>query len=162
MRLRARIEVIAPKHLIGIGARMSVRNDATARLWQTLMPRRGEIEGRISSDCVSMKVYAPGEGPGRALTAATEFDKWAAVEVRESSSVPPGMQSYRLAGGRYAVFRHSGPASRFEQTLTYIFGEWLPESRYRLDDREHFEVLPETWHPDGPQAYEDIFVPIRE
>jgi len=161
MRPAASIRHVAPKSLIGIGARMSIRNDATAGLWRTLMPRRREIVGRLSTSYVSMRVYAPGIASNLESMLSGDFEKWAAVEVEPGSRVPDGMRAYRLNGGDYAVFRHRGPASRFQDTMRYILADWLPASGYLLDDREHFEVLPENWAAEDDDAYEDIFIPIR-
>jgi AraC family transcriptional regulator len=88
------------------------------------------------------------------------FEKWATVEVSSFSSIPPGMKSYTLQGGKYAVFVHEGPASAFSKTFQFIFGEWLPESGFELDNREHFEVLPEGYSPVDPNAKEEFWVPI--
>ena len=54
------------------------------------------------------------------------------------------MEICMLRGGTYAIFRHRGLASTSAKTMPYIMGSWLPNSTYELDNREHFEVLPES------------------
>lgn len=88
------------------------------------------------------------------------FVKWAAVEVTDLDVVPEGMQSYSLAGGFYAVFDHRGPATD-TSTIRSVFGEWLPNAEYVLDNREHFEVLPENYDPFDPDAHEEYWIPVR-
>jgi AraC family transcriptional regulator len=83
------------------------------------------------------------------------------VEVSSMADVPSDMEIYDLQGGKYAVFNHQGPASEASKTMRYIFGEWIPNSEYTLDDREHFEVLPEGYNPMDPQATEEIWVPVK-
>jgi AraC family transcriptional regulator len=46
--------------------------------------------------------------------------------------------------------------------MGYIFGEWLPNSSYELDTREHFEILSEGYRPDDRDAEEEIWIPIRK
>ena len=96
------------------------------------------------------------------MTAETEFEKWAVVEVSRAESLPDGMETYKLQGGLYAVFLHEGPASMAPKTLQYIFSKWLPQSGYEVDGREHFEVLREGYDPQDPGAREFIWIPIRE
>ncbi len=71
-----------------------------------------------------------------------------------------GMESYELEGGLYAVFTHLGPATDLS-TVMYIFQDWLPLSDYVLDDREHFEVLPQGYKPTDPNAREEFWIPVR-
>ena len=160
--MEPRIEVIPAKKLVGVGATMSLAEDSTPRLWRSLMPRRGEIADRATSSYISMRVYGkPGMAVEEMFAPDTVFEKWAAVEVSSYDSVPEGLARHALTGGMYAVFVHEGPASSFPLTMRRIFGDWLPASDYELDDREHFEVVPEGWKADDPGAREEIWVPVR-
>jgi len=60
-----------------------------------------------------------------------------------------------------AMFLYRGPASAFGQVIGQIFGQWLPNSGYSLDDRPHFEVLPKGYRMDDPNAEEEIWIPIK-
>jgi AraC family transcriptional regulator len=149
-------------HIVGVGEIMSMANDATSRLWKTLMPRREDISGRVSTSYVSMRVHLKRGMPLAEMFApATRFEKWAAVEVAEPAVVPAGMRSHTIKGGLYAVFVHKGSSRLFPETMRYIFGAWLPSSEYELDDREQFEIVPEDWRPDDEDASEEIYIPIR-
>ncbi len=92
----------------------------------------------------------------------SRFEKWAVVEVSSFTGVPYGMETYELQGGKYAVFVHHGPARAVAGTFQYIFSEWLPNSGYELDNREHFEKLPEGYDPMDLAAREEIWIPIKE
>ncbi len=157
--MEPRIEILEPKKLIGVCSDMSLAHDTTAELWKTFMPRRGDVHNRKNADYISMRVYS--EHQEHLFFPTTVFTKWAAVEVLDHDDVPEGMDAYSLSGGKYAVFTHKGPASTFPKTMQYIFGEWLPESAFDLDDREHFEVLPEGYSPIDPEAEEEVWVPIQ-
>jgi AraC family transcriptional regulator len=127
------------------------------------MPKRSGIENRVPDRYISMRVYSGSQAPIEEMFApATEFEKWAAVEVTDYGCVPDGLECYRLEGGDYAVFLHRGPARSFPDTMRYIFADWLPRSGFELDAREHFEVRGENWRADDENAEEHLYIPIRK
>jgi AraC family transcriptional regulator len=91
----------------------------------------------------------------------TEFEKWAAVAVTDFNEIPEEMEPFILAGGLYAVFVHKGDVSTASNTFQYIFGTWLPNSEYVLDDRFHFELLGEKYKNNDPSSEEEIWIPIQ-
>ncbi len=157
--MKSRTVIIEPKILLGMSQRMTLSDNQTKSLWKRFMPRRGEVLNRATNDYVSMQVYDPAAGAWFLPT--TVFEKWAVVEVRSCDSIPEGMRRYDLAGGEYAVFEHKGPASDYPDSIRFIFGQWLPESDYELDQREQFEILPEEYDPVDAEAEEEIWIPIR-
>lgn len=154
--MEPRIKELEPKKLIGIRMKMSLSVNKTKELWQKFMPRRKEIKNRKNANYISMQKYPDN------WTFAPDalFEKWAAVEVSSFVDIPSGMETYLLKGGKYAVFVHHGPASAAAETMQYIFGQWLPKSAYKLDKREHFEILPKGYNPLDPEAEEEIWIPI--
>lgn len=159
MNIEPRIEFSAEKRLIGHRLEMSLLENKTAQLWGRFMPRRNEIAGKVGSDFISMQVYNPANGSPFAPD--TLFEKWAAVEVEESTVVPDGMELYHFNGGKYAVFDYQGPASGAPDLFRFIFFEWLPNSDFEIDDREHFEVLGESYSPADLAAQEEIWIPVK-
>ncbi len=157
MTVEPKIVALAETHLVGVHKTMSRSADLTPDLWRSFMPRRGEVRHRSNSNFISMQIFP--NGPAQVADPEATFTKWAAVEVSPDSNLPEGMQRYTLSGGLYAVFHHQGPATDIS-TFMYAFGTWLPGSAYALDDREHFEVLPENYQPMAPDAEEDIWIPI--
>ncbi len=158
--MEPRIEILEPKKLIGIHQEMSLAENKTSELWQKFMPRRNWVKNRLTSDYISMQIYR--ENQNTMFSPTTLFKKWAAVEVLNHEDIPDNMEPYSLDGGRYAVFIHKGPASSFPNTMQYIFGNWLPESKYELDNREHFEVLPVGYSAVDPEAQEEVWIPIKK
>ncbi|MBK9487732.1 MAG: GyrI-like domain-containing protein [Haliscomenobacter sp.] len=152
-----KIETLPSKKLIGKRLKMSFLNDITAELWGSFMPYRKDILHKIGIDLYSMQIF---ESPPSFKTDAT-FQKWAAVEVSSFEVVPEGMEAHILAGGLYAVFLHQGPASAFQKTFQFIFDEWLPNSEYTLDHREHFELLGPKYKNNDPSSEEEIWIPIK-
>jgi len=156
--MQPKIETIPSRKLVGIRQKMSLAEDLTAQLWRSFMPRRHEVKYRASNEYLSMQVYS--KTAGQIFSPTTVFEKWAAVEVLSYDTVPTSMENYSLSGGRYAIFIHNGPASTAPRTMQHIFGTWLPGSGYELDDREHFEILPEGYDPLDEQAQEEVWIPI--
>ncbi len=83
------------------------------------------------------------------------------TEIIPHGDIPDKMESYSLSGGKYAVFIHNGPVNTFPETMRYIFESWLPISEYEIDNREHFEILPENYNPMDPEAREEVWIPIK-
>ncbi|MCP5183022.1 MAG: GyrI-like domain-containing protein [Pseudomonadales bacterium] len=152
-----RIETLPPRLLVGVSLPMSRTRDRTQELWRSFGPRIREVGNRVSGDRLSMQVYA---GDARqVLDPEALFLKWAAVEVADFGSVPAGLDTYELAGGLYAVFRHQGPATDIS-TFLHIYTEWLPSAPFDLDHREHFEVLPPGYDPMAASAEEFYWIPV--
>lgn len=154
--MEPRIEVLSEKKLIGKWLRMSLANNKTGELWRSFMPRRKEIQNHVTSDLISMQVY---DQPVELGNLAQEFEKWAVVEVADFATVPDGMATFTLPGGLYAVFDYKG-LSTDSQIFAYIFGTWLPNAAYRLDNRPHFEVLGSKYKNGDPNSEEEIWIPI--
>lgn len=157
--MESRIETLPPQTLVGMSLEMTQVEDRTQELWQRFLPRRKEIAGRLDQRFYSLQVA---DSNGRQITDRTPFVKWAAVAVKGSKNVPDEMSIYRLGGGLYAVFTHRGPAKDFSEHARYIYGQWLPNSDYALDDREHFGLFADTYRPDRAKSVEEIWIPIRK
>lgn len=158
--MNPRIELLAPKKLLGKSMRMSLMNNQTQTLWQSFMIRKKEIVNVAGSDLYSMQVYNQLLDLEN-FNPQLEFTKWAAIEVKDYSNIPKGMEIFELSGGLYAVFIHKGPASDFKNTFQFIFSQWLPQSDYDLDDREHFELLGEKYKNNHPDSEEEVWVPVK-
>ncbi len=128
-------------------------------MWQSFMPSRTLIKNAVSNDLYSLQLYPPGFfaqfDPG------AEFIKWAAVEVPDFNEMPPGMESFSLSPGMYAVFLYKGAASEAGEMFHYIFNTWLPSSGYLLDERPHFEILGEKFHRNSAESEEEIWIPVK-
>lgn len=139
--------------------RMSLAKNTTDELWRSFMIQRKEITNAVGTNLYSLQLldtdYFSNFNPGR------EFEKWAATEVSNFDSIPPGMESFELPGGLYAVFLHKGPASAGSRSFQYIFTSWLPTSGYTVDNRPHFELLGEKYKNESPDSEEEIWIPVK-
>ena len=157
MQMKPRIELLPAKKLIGKRVIMSWENNKTPELWKSFMTRRKEIKSNLDINLYSLNVYPPGYF--QQFSPATEFEKWAAVEVNDFNTVPDDMQTLELAGGPYAIFLYKG-SSNDTKIFEYIFQDWLPNSEYLLDARPHFEILGEKYKNCADDSEEEICIPV--
>jgi AraC family transcriptional regulator len=154
-----RTETITAKKLIGKHIKTSFANDKTFELWRSFIPRRKEILNNLSTDLFSLQIYDKTFFEN--FNPQAEFEKWALVEVSDFDNIPENMESFTLQGGLYAVFLHKNATSTPEKTFGYIYGTWIPNSEYELDDRPHFEVLGEKYKHIDVGSEEEIWIPVR-
>jgi AraC family transcriptional regulator len=154
-----RIKDLNEKKLIGKWLEMSLANNRTGELWASFMPSRRNISDTIDEDLISMQVYSSTHFSDFKPT--NLFVKWAAVEVSNFDNPPEGMERFVLPGGLYAVFDYKGSSSD-PSIFQYIFGTWLPDSDFVLDDRPHFEVLGKKYRNNDPASEEEIWIPIKK
>lgn len=160
-KLLPRIESLPEKTLVGKSIRMCLANNKTHELWSSFMPNRNEVTNKVGSSYYSVQFY-DANLQFENFTPQVEFTKCAMVEVSEVGDIPEGMETRKLPEGLYAVFTYVGRPMDFAPTWRYIFQEWLPNSIYTLDDRPHFELLPENYNPMDPNAQEEVWIPIKE
>jgi AraC family transcriptional regulator len=156
--MNPRIEQLSEKKIVGLHITMSLIDNKTGELWKNFMQRRKEITNNTSTDFISLQVFSPHHfqhfNPG------APFEKWATTEVTDFDAVPNGMESFILKGGLYAVFEHKN-SGLDNSIFQYIYGSWVPNSEYLLDDRPHFELLGEKYKNADPNSEEEIWIPIK-
>jgi len=158
--MEPRIELLSEKKLIGKHLSMSLSDNKTTELWKRFMIERKEIKNNLTADLISMQVYNQLSDFNN-IDQNRIFEKWAAVEVLDFDTIPDGMEAFRLEGGLYAVFLYKGPADKGFEIFRFIFGIWLPNSIYHLDDRPHFEKLGEKYKNNDSDSEEEIWLPIK-
>jgi len=75
----------------------------------------------------------------------TIFTTWAAIQVSKLEDIPDGFKDFTLKGGLYAVFIQKGIVDDFPALAECIYKNWIPNSKYELDERAHFEILGEKF-----------------
>lgn len=158
--MQQRIENLTEKKVVGKRIRMSLSKNRTFELWQSFMPIRKEIKNPTTTDLLSIQVYDKSMD-FKHFNQDTEFEKWAGMEVDDFDTIPEEMEAFTLSGGLYAVFLYKGSSGEFSETFQYIFGTWLPNSSYNLDDRAHFEVLGDKYKNNDPDSEEEIWIPVK-
>jgi len=157
--MKPSIVQLSEKKLMGLHITMSLANNKTGDLWKSFMQRRKEITNNLSNDLISLQVYNPIYFQDFKPT--TTFEKWATTEVSDFNAVPKGMDTLVLESGLYAVFNYKGSSANTD-IYQYIFGVWLKNSEYLLDDRPHFEVLGKNYNNADPSSEEEIWIPLKK
>lgn len=153
-----KIITVKETSLVGLHLKMNLIENKTAELWQQFSPRISKIKDKCSSDRYSLQIYP--EAYFHHFNPNTKFIKWAAVEVSDIDYIPSDMETLTISGGLYAVFHYKG-SSADQSIFQYIYGQWIPNSSYMIDNRPHFEVLGENYKTNDPNAEEDIYIPIK-
>ena len=156
--MKPRLKTINKKLFIGKKIIMNFTNNKTSELWKNFMPERNEIKNKIGNELYSIEIFPSSYfekfNPDR------KFEKWAAVEVESFNSIPDNMETLIIPAGLYLVFIHKGAASTGPKTYNYIFNEYLPHSKYNLDNRPHFAVMGENYKYNDHDAEEEIYIPV--
>ena len=157
--MEPRIEIIPEKKLVGSSIKMSLTDNKTGWLWGNFMPKLKGIANQVGQDKYSLQVY--GSDYFSNFDPNREFVKWALVEVTDFDNIPTDLEAFTLKGGQYAVFIHRGDTTEFYKTAQYIYGVWLPNSVFELDDRPHFEVLGKKYKNNDPASEEEVWIPVK-
>jgi len=147
--------------LIGKRITTSFAHDKTVELWQRFAPRRKEIINSVNSDLYSVDVYHD-TAFFRNFNPEKEFEKWAAVAVSDFDTLPHDMETMIIPEGQYAVFHYRGKPSESGETMQFIYGIWLPDSEYEMDDRPYFALMGEKYKGEGDDSEEDFWIPVKK
>ena len=158
--MQVRIENITERKLIGMKTKMSFDDNKTSELWRDFMSKRFQIQNAISTNLFSIEVY-PSVDYFKEFDSKASFDKWAAVEVADFTNIPLGFDVIKIPQGLYAVFTYVGSANEGFKAYQYIYGTWIPNSTYKIDDRPHFALMGEKYKNNDPSSEEEIWIPIK-
>lgn len=131
------------------------------QLWQEFAPRIGEIKNRVGDAHFEVSKSCD-ESDIENFTEDSEFIEVASVKVDKVEEIPEGMTAVTVSGGKYMVFTHKGLAMELKKTYDYIWGKWLPNSKYSVKLDNTFEVYDDRFlGPENPDSEMDIYIPIK-
>jgi AraC family transcriptional regulator len=159
--MEPKIETFKETKLVGKKIKMSFANNKTVELWQSFSPRRKEIKNSINSDLYSVEIY-PDTKFFKEFNPKIEFEKWAAIEVSDFDSIPDEMEKLIIPKGQYAVFHYRGKPSGAQETFRFIYGTWLPNSEYEMDDRPYFALMGDKYKGEALDSEEEFWIPIKK
>jgi AraC family transcriptional regulator len=157
--MQPKITLIHPQKVIGKSLITSLLEDDSYQLWNSFMKRRKELKNKLSNDLYAIRVYE-GVQYFEQFNPANKFKKFATAPVFDFNNVPEDMEAFTVEGGLYAVFHYKAAEHSIQDFYQYIFGTWLLNTRYKLDNRAHFEVLGDKYKYNDPNSEEDIWIPI--
>lgn len=164
MGLEPKIVEREAEYAVGIGAAFKEgMTEAIGQLWDQFLPRKKEIKG-------AKRGYALGvcaaSHPEIEKPDGTNFVYAACLPVESENaesyaSLPPGMVRWQLPRGRYAVFTHVGPLRNLPETISYIWGTWVPSGKHQLREGvPDFELYDDRFDPVSETGSFDIYIPI--
>ena len=125
-------------------------------LWGQFLPRQSEIKGTVASEGFGVCIPAAEAGA---------FEYVVGMDVGDASDVPEGMVVREIPTHRYAVFRHNVSSPNLHEdlqpTLDHIWGTWMESGGQTYAEAPDFELYPADFDPGDPNAWLDIYVPIK-
>lgn len=140
--------------LIGIASRYTNADLNLPRLWSAFRPYRNTIPNRIGDDAFG--IYESYEERDDDVS----FVYVCAVSVNCFDHIPDGMTARELPEHTYAKFTHRGPVANLEHTLKYIWGSWLPKSKYDYIEKPDFELYRSGFNDADPKNELYLHIPV--
>lgn len=128
--------------------------DRLPPLWDAFIPRMAEITGRIDGDAYGVVQQSNNSNDGEQL------EYFAAVAVRQESSVPNGMEQFSVPACQYAMFSHRGNPDTIDRTVNYAYSTWLTQSGYQHTYGPDLEIYGEGYIPDSDDSQMFYGIPI--
>ncbi|WP_034057808.1 GyrI-like domain-containing protein [Lacinutrix jangbogonensis] len=154
-----KIITLESKKLVGHAIKMSLIDNKTFELFSGFMPQRKQVQNIVNTDIYEVLIYD--SNYLKKFSPTHTFTKWATVEVEHYNTVPEGMETLNLDAGLYAVFNYKGLPKDFGVFMSYIYSNWLPKSKYQLDQRPHFNLLGKKYKRNHPDSEEAVWIPIQ-
>ena len=94
-------------------------------------------------------------------TPSDELRSEAGLRVADDLVLPAGLETHRLAAGRYACTLHVGPYEQLGDVWARFLGEWLPKSGHHIRPGASFELyLNDPTQVAPPELRTEISQPI--
>ena len=129
------------------------------KLWWAFKERKEEIKNIVPEAC-SFGIYENyQEQVGE--NEHTVFTYLCCVGVTALDDIPLGMVGRVIPEQTYAVFTHKGSVGDIDNTLRYIWGDWLPASNYTYTNTPDFELFTDRFSPGNAHSEIDLYIPIN-
>lgn len=142
--------------LIGIASQYDEADLSLPRLWSAFRPYRDNIKNRTNDE--SFGIYESYEEDGDTIN----FTYICCAAVENFNVIPQGMLARELPEQLYAKFIHKGSITDLDKTLKYIWGSWLPKSKFDYAEKPDFELYPPGYNVMDPQCEMALHIPIRQ
>ncbi|MDF0707158.1 GyrI-like domain-containing protein [Flagellimonas okinawensis] len=156
-----RIQTLPSNLLVSKKSITSFAKNNTFELWRSFSPRKKEIDYAINKDSYAVEIY-PTTTFFQNFDPTRKFEKWAAIAVSKVEQIPEGMEILTVSEGLYAVFHYKGKPSKVMVAFRYIYGEWLPNSQYEMDNRPYFSLMGDKYKGEHPESEEEFWIPIKK
>lgn len=117
--------------VVGLKYRGRNERNEVPELWESFVPRMGEITNRVDLTVAYGIMDNYDEASG-------EFDYIACVEVSSSEELPQGMVRVKIPELSYAVFKASLPS--IKEDFGRVYQEWFPTQGFQRSPGPEFEL----------------------
>lgn len=124
--------------------------------WAQFKSRMHFITNRIGRDRIGVVLSTEMELREERLT------YFSGLPVSKIEDVPLEMHPITLPGGLYAAFENRKFENYIGHLMDYIYGIWLPSSKYERAKGFDFEIFPESYVAGDPNSVSRFFIPIQE
>lgn len=123
-------------------------------LWDSFLSRLTEIPDVIAGTC-----YGAIQETGKHTD---QLNYVAGIEVRHTASIPTGMEEIIIPACTYARFRHRGEVTLLDNTVNFIYSNWLLNSTVQHNHGPDLEIYGTGYHPTSADSIIHYEIPIDE
>jgi len=149
--MEAKIKSINEFKTVGITYFGNNTKGEIPKLWEVFNSRYKDINNKTKAGlCYGICEDMP-DAQGR-------FHYTACAEVGDFLNIPDGMEAKVVPAGKYAVYTFAESMDKLGEFYETIFGKWIVESGYQMDERPQFELYDERFMQNGEF---DLYMPIK-
>jgi len=145
--------------VIGISTVYQYDDFNLGKMWSVFKQRKAEITNMLPNT-TGFGIYENYQ-ENTGVDETTVFTYLCCREVSSLNNIPEGMVGRVIPEQMYAVFTHKGTVDNMDNTLRYIWGDWLPASRYSYANKPDFELYSKKFIPDNKKSEIDLYIPIK-
>ena len=97
--------------------------DKLPPLWESFLPLFEDIPNRIAGNAYGVIQQVKGQ--------TDQLEYYAAVEVSKLAELTGNLASIKIPTTQYAQFCHAGATEELDNTVNYVYSNWLLGSQYR-------------------------------
>lgn len=154
--MNPRFEQKASFKVIGVQYR-ALASESLHKLWGEYSARCEEIPHVCEKDKAYQVCLFEGSNPEK-----EEYTFIAGMCVDNLAEIPSGMLGHVVKAAQYAIFEHRGKLDKLHQTYQYIFGVWLQENAWIMDEADALEIYDSRFIPESDDSLLEIWIPIKK
>lgn len=124
--------------------------------WLEFNKRKSEIKNRLGKTSFGI---AKSEGK---YNTENMMRYLAVVEVSEYEDIPEGFSTYTIPKTTYAAFENKGLGNTTVHTITYIYGTWLPQSKFKRSAGDDMEIFDSRFDLNDENSVSKYLIPVQE
>lgn len=159
--LEPTIQIYPERFLVGLRTQFysidSEKNNIAAKLpslWNSFLKRVSEVPNTIDGPCYGA-LYRIDENN-------EQLNYLAGIEVAEIKFIPAEMELITIPECSYAQFEHHGEAEKLNNTVNYVYCNWLLNSEYKHSYGPDLEIYGADYLPASSDSIVNYAIPIEK